>query len=113
MSKSGRGAAIIAVMPTAKGKTPNSLTRVRNNPPISVPDMIAAKAQTGIDGSIDTAPGKLLTLWAIANISDTACPATHQNGAPNPTMSNSSAIASNGMMTKVVSGIATTLASAP
>ena len=40
-------------------------------------------------------------------------PVSHQKGAPRPTRSNSKASASSGMMMKVVSGMATTLASAP
>ena len=41
------------------------------------------------------------------------CAASHQAGAPSPIASSSSASASSGITTKVVSGIATMLATAP
>ena len=50
------------------------------------------------------------TVWASHSRSASAWPVSHQNGAPSPTISSSSASASSGMITKVVSGIATILA---
>src|SRR3569623_3602757 len=58
-------------------------------------------------------PGAPAAACAIHNSSASALPVTHHNGTPSPMASNASASASAGMMTKVVSGIATMLASAP
>ena len=60
-----------------------------------------------------TAPGASATPCASPINASRARSVIHQKGAPSPTLSSSKASASAGMMTKVVSGIATTLASAP
>ena len=64
-------------------------------------------------GNIVTAPGASPAVCAIHNKARTAAPVAHQNGAPAPSVSNSSASASSGITTKVVKGIATILATAP
>ena len=60
-----------------------------------------------------TAPLALPTVWASHSRKAIAFPARNQTGGPSPTMSSSSAAASSGMMTKVVSGMAMRLAPMP
>lgn len=100
-------------MPTTSGTAPQRRQRVCHSSSHSPPNIVSPKPQGGKTGSVATAPGALATAWASAISAFSAYSATHQKGAPNPTESNSNASASIGMITKVVSGIATTLASAP
>jgi hypothetical protein len=78
-------------------------------PPIT----IRANAQPGIEGSSATAP--LVEATACARPSNPLIdsPQIHQKGVPHPSASKASAAASLGMITNVVSGIATMLANTP
>lgn len=60
-----------------------------------------------------TAPGMLAVQRASASRASSDTPTSHHSGAPAPIVSASSASAISGIETKVVSGMAMTLASAP
>lgn len=62
---------------------------------------------------IVTAPGIAAVQCASTSNSSSDLPASHQNGAPAPTVSNNNASAIRGIEASVVKGIAMTLASAP
>ncbi|MCY1172843.1 hypothetical protein D9M73_129870 [compost metagenome] len=64
-------------------------------------------------GSGATDPGTAAVVCAIHSNRSSDRAVAHQNGAPAPMQSNSNASASSGIVTKVVSGIATILATAP
>ena len=66
-----------------------------------------------IAGASSVAIGLAATPCAIQSSRPSACPVSHQKGAPRPMRSNSSASTSSGMTTKVVSGMAIRLAKAP
>ena len=72
-----------------------------------------ANAQPGIEGSIATAPVAEETEWAIPSKRVDGDAAHEPERLPQSTASSNSAPASSGMMTKVVSGMATMLAPTP
>ena len=77
------------------------------------PAAIAPNAHAGIDGKSATAPFADEIEWASHSSPSIASPVIHQKGCPQPTMSNANAAASLGMITKVVSGIATMFPKTP
>ena len=95
------------------GYLPQRRSFVRHRQIHRPPATIRAKAAGAIAGRRATAPGATAALCASQSRKDSACPVSHQKGAPRPNRSNRSASASSGMMMKVVSGMAITLAKAP
>ena len=85
----GRGRRERPDAPTATDQARQRRQRVRHRQSHSPPATISAKAPRGIAGSSATAPGAAAVAWASQSRSASACPASHQNGAPSPTRSSS------------------------
>jgi hypothetical protein len=95
------------------GKKPRRRNRVLHRQSHTNPIIISANAQIGIDGRRATAPFVADIEWASHSSRLIEPPHRNQKGLPSPAESNSSATASSGMMTKVVSGMATMFAPTP
>ena len=110
---SGTGVASSKALAVATGAKPHSRARPCHSASQSNPATNSANVPSPMAGLSFTEPGWDDVKCASASRPSSDLPASHQAGAPSPTISHTSAIAINGIDTKVTSGIASTLAKAP
>ena len=113
ISRSGDGETAAPIAPATNGATPSNRTRVFHRHSQMPPATMQPKAHPGMDGSSATAPGAEAAACASLSSPSIDAPHSHHSGWPQPATSSSSAPASSGMITKVVSGMAMMFAPTP